>query len=277
MRKVGSDKSGQWIGEAFGMLRRHPGPFLLMGLIYTLISQLPVFGFLITLLLGPAMIGGMLYAAGQASSGQTPRVGQMFRAFQEGDRITSFMALCLPFIALFLVMAAMLLPLFPTIAHALRGQSAADVSSDAGVRQLLDALMPLVTRHAGLFSLWMLVYVVLTFLASMLTFLAPARIMFDRMPAFAAMRESFVACRTNFAAYFLLAVLLFLISLGMMILDTVLATFLPRPLAAILAMSPFNVLVALVVFAMHRSIFDARNTAAPPADTPAAQSHTFEA
>lgn len=277
MRKVGSDKSGQWIGEAFGLLRRHPGPFLAMGLVYTLISQLPVLGFLVTLLLGPALIGGMLYAAGQAAAGHTPRVGQMFRAFQEGDRIASFMALCLPFIALFVVMVALLLPAFPAIAEALRGQTASGVPTDAGVKQMLDALTPLVTSHPGAFALWMVAYVVLAFVTSMLTFLAPARIMFERRRAFTAMRESFLACRTNFAAYFLLAVLLFLLSLGMMILDTVLATFLPRMLAAILAMSPFNVLVALAVFAMHRTIFGGQAGAAPPQDPPASPSHTIEA
>jgi len=279
MRKVGIDKSGQWVGEAFGILRAHPAPFLLMGLIYTLISQLPYLGVLITLLLGPALIGGMLHAANLASANQAPRVGQMFHAFTDADRIGSYMALCLPYIGLSLIMIILLIPAYPAVIGALRGQTTGMTSPEADIRHMLEALRPLITSHIGAVFVWLLAYVVLAFIASMLTLLAPARIMFAREGAFTAMRNSFIACRTNFGAYFLLVVLLFSISLGVLILASVLAAFMPRPLASILAMTPFNVLVALVVFAMHRGIFGNAAGGANPAPEPAATpgTHTFEA
>lgn len=279
MRKVGIDKSGQWIGEAFGLLRAHPAAFLLMGLVYTLISHLPFLDVLIVLLLGPALIAGMLHAANLASSNQAPRVGQMFRAFTDGDRIGSYMALCLPYVGLFMIMVVLLIPAFPAIMGALRGQSTGMASPEADIKHMLDALRPLITSHPGASLLWLLVYVVLAFVSSMLTILAPARVMFAKETAFTAMRNSFIACRTNFGAYFLLVVLLFSISLGVWILGSVLAAFMPRTLASILVMSPFNVLVALVVFAMHRGIFGDAADGANPAPEPAArpETHTFEA
>ncbi|GEM_PF-1794278 len=282
MNKVGINHSRRWIGEAFGMLRRHPVPFLLMGLVYTLLAQLPwLIGFFIALFLGPALMGGMIHAAREAAAGRTPRVGQLFHAFQEGDRIGSYIALSLPVIGLVFVMVAMLIPVIGPLVASLQAQAGGSGADAITYEQLRSILAQQISATPGTFFLLVLFYLLGAFVVSMLTFLAPARIMLARETAFTAMRSSFAACRTNLGPYFLLGILMFLIALGMMTLARVLGTVLPPALASLLAMGPFNAFVALVVFATHRSMFgdqtpSQEQASANPAEK-APDAHTFEA
>lgn len=271
MRKVGVEKGFEWIADGFRILRRYPGPFLLMGLVYTGISLVPFgLGLLVIFLLGPALLGGIIHAAHTASLGQAPRPEQLFQAFKEGDRVGSFIALCLPTLAFVFIMVVLAIPIITAVAHALPAgdldpQSSAD---RAAMMAAVKSVLPHVTGRLLLFFLAMIVF---GFIGSMLTFLASARIMLDHDTAFAAMRTSFRACARNFGAYF---VLMLLIGVGIFVLQLVFSLLLPRILVTLFTAVPLNSLLGPIMFSAYRSIFGDQP---PEAVRSGAPTHTIEA
>lgn len=276
MQKVGVEKGVEWIGTGFRIVRGHPVEFLLMSLIYTTISLVPFLGLPVIVLLGPALLGGMIHASREASLGHRPRVGQLFQAFQDGDRTGSYIALCLPYVAFFVALIILFFPLIAAIFHAAQsGQINPRDSSDSAA--LAEALRPIITGMLGSLMLRFLTLIALAFLVGMLTFLAAARIMLGHERAFAAMRSSFSACLRNFGAYF---VLMLLLGMGMFIVRAILSLALPGVLVVLLTGVPFNALIGPIVYAAHCSIFGEDNHDSDVAPTPAApapSSHTFEA
>ncbi|KGI76612.1 BPSS1780 family membrane protein [Oleiagrimonas soli] len=273
MRKVDVGASIEWIGAAFAAVRAHPAAFLVMGLIFTVIPLVPLLGGIVILLLGPALLAGMIYAAREADQGRTPKVGHLFQAFQDGDRIGSLIALCLPVFAALLLMIVVAMPIIIAIANS--GQIDAQTLSDQAA--LAAALHPILSAMAGRLLLTLVLIVVIAFVAGMLTFLAAACIMLGRDPAFVAMRKSFAACARNFGAYLITVLLL---GLGLGLLRIVLSQLLPEILAAVLTSTPYYALLGPLTYAAYRSIFGDDtsapvNEAAPP--PPPSSSHTLEA
>jgi hypothetical protein len=277
MRKVGVEKGVEWIGDGVRIFLRYPGPFLLMGLIYTAISLVPFgLGVLVIFLLGPALLGGIIHASRTATAGQAPRLEEMFQAFKEGDRIGSFIALCLPTLAFVVILVVLAIPIFAAVIHALPGgeldpQSASD---RAAIIAALKSVLPHVTGRLALFFLAM---IVLGFIGSMLTFFASARIMLDKDTAFAAMRTSFRACTRNFGAYF---VCMLLIGVGIFLLQVLFSLLLPRILVTLFTAVPLNALLGPIVFSAYRTIFgtpEADSALAGATAPPAAPTHTLQA
>lgn len=277
MRKVGVEKGVEWIAEGFRTFRRYPGPFLLMGLIYTAISLLPFgLGVLVIFLLGPALLGGIIHAARTASDGRVPRLEEMFQAFREGDRIASFMALCLPTLAFVVILVVLAIPIFAAVIHALPG-GALDPQSAADRAAMLAAVKSVLPNVTGRLTLFFVALVVLGFLGSMLTFFASARIMLDKDTAFPAMRTSFRACTRNFGAYF---VCMLLIGIGIFILQVLFSLLLPRILVTLFTAVPLNALLGPIMYSAYRSIFgtpDADSTQPDGSATPDAATHTLQA
>jgi hypothetical protein len=276
MRKVGVEKGVEWIGEGFRILRRYPTEFLLMGLIYTAISLVPYgFGLLVIFFLGPALLGGIIHASRSADSGQKPQVSQLFQAFKDGDRVGSYIALCLPALAFVVILIAMAIPIVSAIGHALPSGDL-DPQSASDRAAMLAAMQSVLPHITGRLLLFIVVMIVFGFIGGMLTFLASARIMLDGDRAFAAMGASFRACARNFGAYF---ILMLLIVFGVFMVQVLLSQVLPRTLVVLFTAVPLNSLLGPIVFSAHRSIFGEHVPARTPDEPtpPGPSSHTLEA
>lgn len=274
MRKVGIEKGAEWIGEGFGILRKHPAEFLLMGLIYTGISLIPYgFGMLVILLLGPALMGGMIHASRQAADGLKPRVGALFHAFQDGDRIGSYIALCLPVVAFVILLIFLFMPVFIPLGHALQN-AGVDTSDPGNSEAVAEALKPILASMVGHVLVLMVITVVLGFLTGMLLFLASARIMLAHEPAFRAMRSSFLACKRNFGAYF---ILMLLVAVTVFTVQIMFSLMMPRLLVVVLTSVPINALWGPVLYSAHQSIFATDAPVTDDAPPPSPTTHTFEA
>lgn len=276
MRKVGVESGVNWIGEALRLLRRYPTVFLLMSLIYTGISLVPFgLGFIVILLLGPALKGGMIHAACEAEAGRDVRVGMLFKVFEGGERIGSFIALCLPVLALGVLLFVLYFPvLMPVIQAIMDGRVDPASGNDAAT---MAALKPIIEPLVGRILLLLLLTLVLSFLGGMLLFLASARIMLAGEGAFAAMRSSFLACARNFGAYF---IFMLLIGFGLIVAQTVLSLLLPRVLVLLAISIPLNAMWGPMLYAAHRSMFDDSPGNGPNADAPSPTSpaaSSFEA
>jgi len=191
--KVDAGNGLNWLMEGIGIVFRNPGAFLVMALIIGVINLIPFLGSLAILVCGPALIGGIVYAARTEADGGKAELGQLFQAFQEPGKIGPMLLLCLPTI----VGAAILLVcgvVFGVGALVSGGLSAANGSSlgagAIGGGVMLLALIGLI--------------VVLAIYA--FQFFAIPRVMLDGAEPFAAMRESFSACLANLGAFLVFAI-----------------------------------------------------------------------
>lgn len=198
-KSVAAGNGWQWISKALDLVKKHPVPFLGMGLIIGVISIIPVLGGLVLLILGPALIAGTCYAAQQADQGKSPEFGHLFRGFQESDRIGSLIALCIPTVVGMLV-AGLLVGIFAAGAILSAGSSFTDQMS--GNPMILFTAM----GASALILVPLLIIVALVIYA--LTFFAIPRTLLERPDAFANMKDSFAACRNNFGAFIVAIVIL---------------------------------------------------------------------
>lgn len=198
-KKVAAGQGWQWIAQALDVLKKHPVPFLAMGLIMGIISVIPVLGGLVVLILGPALIAGTCYAAQQADQGKTPEIGHLFRGFQESDRIGSLIALCIPTVV-GLVTMGILAGIF---------LAGAFVSAGAGFMDQAQANPMVLLTAMGASALLLVPLLIIIGLAIYaLLFFAIPRTLLERPDAFANMKESLAACRSNFGAFIVAIVIL---------------------------------------------------------------------
>jgi len=197
-RKVEAGSGVNWLTEGFRIIMANPAAFLVMGLILAVVNFIPILGGLVLTICGPALIGGIVYAAREQAEGSKAEIAHLFRAFQEPGKIGPMLLLCLPAIvggALLLICAFV----FGIGALIGGGLSAASSSSTSA---LVGGL------GGGAFVL-LLIAMGLMFLIYALQFFAVPRVMLDGVEPFAAMKESLSACLANFGAFLVFAIVLF--------------------------------------------------------------------
>ncbi len=86
-RKVDAGKGFAWITGAVELIFKNPLVFLVMGLIFAVIGIVPILGSLALLVIGPALLGGMVYAAREQAAGRPADIAQLFQAFREPGKI----------------------------------------------------------------------------------------------------------------------------------------------------------------------------------------------
>ena len=194
--KVEAGSGLRWLSEAIGLVFGNPAVFLVMGLILAAINFVPILGGLALTICGPALLGGVVFAAREQAEGRKAEVMQLFRAFQEPGKIGPMLLLCLPAIAggAVLLVCAFVFGVGALIGGGLSaaGESATGIAGALG---------------GGLLIL-LLVAIVLMFAIYALQFFAVPRVMLDGAEPFAAMKESFSACLSNLGAFLVFAVVL---------------------------------------------------------------------
>jgi hypothetical protein len=197
-RKVEAGSGVNWLTEGFRIIMANPAAFLVMGLILAVVNFIPLLGGLVLTICGPALIGGIVYAAREQAEGSKAEIAHLFRAFQEPGKIGPMLLLCLPAIVggAVLLICAFVFGIGALIGGGLSAASSSSTSALVG------------GLGGGAFVL-LLIAMGLMFLIYALQFFAVPRVMLDGVEPFAAMKESLSACLANVGAFLVFAIVLF--------------------------------------------------------------------
>lgn len=178
----------QWLTGAVTLILRNPVPFALMGLVIGVIAMVPILGGLALMVLGPALYGGIMYAANEQESGRNADFAQLFQAFREEGKIGKMIMLCLPGIAAAIIISILAVFFIGGALLGAAGASAADAGAMAGALFGVGGLIFLLLALAiGLFSY-------------ALTLFATPQVMLTGADPIPAMKESLNACLANVGA-----------------------------------------------------------------------------
>jgi len=219
--KVDAGSGLGWLTEAIGLVFKNPVAFLVMGLIMAVINLVPILGGLALTILGPAFLGGIVFAAREEAEGRKAEIPHLFRAFQEPGKIGQMLLLCLPSIVggAILLVCGLVFGLGALISGGLSAANGTAVGWGA---------------IGGGVVVMGLIAIVLTFVIYALQFFAVPRVMLESAEPFAAMKESLEACLASVGAFLLFGIILFV------------AFFV---LAIVLMIVPFIGWLALIAFA----------------------------
>lgn len=230
-RKIDAASGMNWLTGGIHLVMQHPVEFLVMGLIMAIINVIPVLGGLFLALCGPALIGGIVFAANEQQQGRKPEIVHLFRAFQEPGRIGAMLMLCLPsLVGGFLVlMFGVVFGLSALIGGGLHASGASDMS--------------VVAMLGSGFAVFAIVALAIFIAVYALQFFAIPRVMLDQVDPWEAMKDSLSACLANIGAFLVYAIT---VAVAAIVLFVVLAII---PLLGWLAL--FTVLAAVTPCAQY--------------------------
>jgi hypothetical protein len=248
--KVDAGSGLNWLTEAIGIVFRNPGAFLVMALIVGVINLVPFLGSLAIVVCGPALIGGVVYAARTEADGGKAELGQLFQAFQQPGKVGPMLLLCLPAIvgAALLLVCGLVFGLGALVSGGLSAANGSSLGAGAiGGGVLLLALIG-----------FLVVLAIYAF-----QFFAIPRVMLDGVEPFAAMKESLAACVANIGAFLVFGVVFTVICcVAAMVLIWI-------PIIGWIVMSGFaTVILGAALFVAWRQVYavaaNAASTMPPP-------------
>lgn len=208
-QKVPAGNGLQWITEAVSLILKNPAPFALMGLVVGVIGIVPILGGLALLILGPALYGGIMYAAREEQAGRKADFQQLFQAFKEPGKLPKMMMLCLPNVAALVVLGVLGAIL---LGGAMLGAGMSGANGG-------DPTAALAAMGSG-FLLFVLIAIPVGLLCYALTFFATPRVMFEGGDPIEAMKDSLRASLANIGA---LLVYFGIVLLGVIVIGAVLS------------------------------------------------------
>jgi uncharacterized membrane protein len=215
IRKLPASAGAEWLLGGFGLLRRSPLGLGAMGALYGALALLlslaaahsvSLFMLLevVLIVIGPLLVGGMVYAASRVDAGGRAEPGQLLQGVREG-RVAPLLATLLPQIALTIAAVLLLVVVIGPQRIAEMGQLVERMQQQATPDPELLRGFPV-----GRLLLWLLLVFVAAIVTSFFTFIAVPGIMLAGNRAFAAMATSFRACVRNLPAmvvFFLLTMI----------------------------------------------------------------------
>jgi hypothetical protein len=178
-RKIEIGDVFNWFSSAIQLALKNPGVFVVMALIYAVISAIPLLNLAI-IVIGPALQGGFIWAAREQEAGRKAEVEQLFIAFQQPGKAGPMITLCLPTVGLMLVAGV----IFAVMIGGAIFAASSGSSSGAGMGFAGMALAGLLMIPAAIAVAFM-------------TYFAVPRVMLDGIAPFDAMKESFAVCMAN--------------------------------------------------------------------------------
>ncbi|MBB5208760.1 BPSS1780 family membrane protein [Chiayiivirga flava] len=258
----------KWLTESVNLVLRNPGPFALMGVVVAVVSLVPLLGSLALAILGPALYGGIMYAAREQDGGGTADFKHLFQAFNEPGKLPKMLMLCLPGIAAGIVIG-ILAVIF--LGGALLGAGITGATNSGGA-----------VVGAGLgagFLLFFVIALAIGVFAYALTFFATPRVMLDNIEPIPAMQESLKACLANIGAILVYVGILLLVAIVVMVV----IGFVSPILAQLLLTIAFVPVVSVAMYRAWRDVFRGSVTQeiapvdAPPPPAPPSPPPSFEA
>lgn len=258
-QKVPAGNGLQWLTEAVSLILKNPAPFALMGLVVGVISLVPILGGLALLILGPALYGGIMYAAREEASGRKADFQQLFQAFKEPGKLPKMMMLCLPMVALAVVLGVIGVVLLggALMGAGMSGANGGDPSAA-------------IAAFGGGMMLFGLIALVLGFFCYALTFFATPRVMLEGTEPMEAMKDSLRAVLANIGAVLVFCLIL-LLAVG--VVGAVLSIIpIIGPLILTLALTPLLSVAGYVAWRqVYRSDITQEIPPAAPPVPPAAE------
>lgn len=247
-QKVEAGRGLAWITEGVQLLMKNPGVLLVMAFLLGLFQAIPLLNFLM-IIVGPALVGGYLYALRETDQGGTAQIGQLFLAFQQPGKAGPMLALCIPWIV---GVVLMIVCMFLFGGAAMMAMFAGGASQSAG---------GMAAGMAGMF-VGLVIVLAIIFVISALLFFAIPRVMFDNVEPFAAMKESLSAVLANIGPLLLYGVILLV---GFFVLGLLIA-WIPF-LGMIVIMTLYYGVSSAAVYLAYRDVFGTSAVAAemPPA------------
>ena len=232
--RVDAGRGYEWFRGGIALVAHNPVPLGVIALLFVIatsvLSLVPVLGWLATALLVPVLGGGYMVALHEEHEGRGAQIEHLFRGFQDNDRFLQLMLLGVPGVAAVLAFGVLLFMLVG--AAALQVGLSAAISGGEG--------NPAAIGVGVLLSLAMGLLLVLAAIA--LVVFAVPRVMLDRVDAVTAMKESLAASLANVGALLVFG-LMFIAALLALLVATLLVGWIPilGQLAAFLAWLAFGV------------------------------------
>ena len=227
IRKVPASAGAEWLLGAFGLLRKSPLGFGLLGLIYAGLSlmvvmtmqSVPALGGalqLVFLLIGPLVIAGMIFAANEVDEGRKASPGHLLAAIRTG-KAGRVITTLVPQIALALVCLALLYLIVGQANIEKLMEFSVKLQTQAQTQGKIDPdFMAEMMRElpAGRLGLWFIAVAAIAFGAIFFTLTIIPDIMFTEVRLVAAMRRSYRACTQNFPALLVFLLLGFVVMIA---------------------------------------------------------------
>jgi hypothetical protein len=198
----------QWLTDAVQLILKNPAPFALMGLLLGVILMVPILGSLALMILGPALYGGLMYAAREQDAGRVVDFAQLFQAFREEGKLGKMIVLCLPGVVAAVIIGV--LAVFFIGGALLSAGAGASAGADAG------AAIAALFGVGGL--LFLLIAIAIGLFSYALTLFATPHVMLTGADPIPAMKESLAACLANIGAVLVFIALTFGVSLVLAVL-----------------------------------------------------------
>lgn len=255
-RQVEPAQAVEWIRRAVQLLLAQPAPFLLMGLVLSLLAFVPLLGAFVLLIAGPVFYAGIASAARTQAEGGTADFNQLMEGFRQPGKAGPLITLCLPSLGLMfaLVMIGLMVALSFGAAAALASQGQPIDPTQVSLVSLFGV--------GGLVVLALLAIPLALATGAMLFFAVP-RVMFDGVEPFAALRESAQACTANLGAFLLTVIALFF---ARALVALVLGSLVPI-LGAMVAGVVFTPLIGAVLYVAWADVFPRGGASGSGADS----------
>ncbi len=199
MRTYPAVQGFHWAITALRILARNFRVLILLALLLVLLTQIPLLGGLISVLLGPAMLGGMVWAVQQIQNGRRPGLGALFKAFDGTHSIGNLVVLCLPSLGVLVLLVFAVSGIFVS-------SVGGDPAKIDAMRQ--DPIMLLAALRGHLLPL-ALIAVFGSLLNFTLTFFAVPQVMLRNQTGWMGMLQSLRAARINWSALLVLVCAVF--------------------------------------------------------------------
>jgi len=247
----------KWITDSVNLILRSPAPYALMGLAVGIAGLIPILGSLALAVLGPALYGGIMYAAREHERGGTPDFKHLFQAFNEPGKLPKMLMLCLPGIAGG-ILIAILAVVF--LGGALIGAGISGTTNSGGSAVTAGI-------GVGLLVFFLLALAIGVFTYA-LTFFATPRVMLDNIDPIPAMRDSLKACLANIGALLVYVGVLLLVAVVVMIA----LGFISPIVAQLVLMIAFVPIVSVAAYRASSEVYghDGTSQQLPPVDAPPA-------
>lgn len=210
-----------WITEGFGLFRRNPLIWIVIGVLYivltTVISLIPGIGTIALTLVSPVLSAGLMAGCRDLDRGDELRIEHLFEGFKHNTQ--SLLMVGLLTLAAYFVVVLVGAGLF-----LLLGGAAASLGMLEG--DFPDPTSPEAAPMVGGMLAATLAMLALVVPIAMAAWFAPALVWFRNLPALEAMKQSFIGCWRNLlpfllyglAAFVLLIVASIPLGLGLLVL-----------------------------------------------------------
>jgi hypothetical protein len=251
VRKVPASAGAEWLLGGFRLLRQAPAGLLTLGAIYGVVAMLVPLSMevdktlflvleLALVLVGPLLLGGMIYAAQRVDKGGRAVPANLLQGLH-GGKAPRLLATLIPQLVAVLLCALLLVLMIGSESLAQMAQAFETMQNQAQPDPGLISGMPV-----GRLALWMLLALGIGVVASFFTFMAVPDIMLTDTPAWEAMRRSFRACIGNLPALIVFLVLA-MITVVAVYLAVMLVALLVRVFAGELVMQLLSQVLATAV------------------------------